>query len=436
MTDEIDDLAEISSKGEIVPLGGRASMRLQAHPGHFHVAPSPPELVLLRRRGSDATAPEATRACTLAGQIASAGALCDIISFIAHAGWRGELTVREDTTSRSIFVDQGQIVSARSDVVRERLGEVLYRHGVLSREQVTRAGDASTDASIRFGEAAVKLGFLSREKLFELMARQTEEIFFGMLLVTGGMFYFLDGFDDAELSSRHRLSPTALVRDGIRRMHEMRYFRARVPSELHVPTLAQDRPRLTEANAVYGAIDGQRTVADLCRAVGQGEFEVTRALFQLVQSGHVVVKPPRVDVAVAIGIYNRAVSFILRELDAMDEGDAVREQLARFVAGRPGYARFFGGAGPADDGTLDAKVVAANVLGASGRGEAAQHAEQELTISLHEYASYALFLARPHLRRRSEDRAGGAERTRLTQRVSAMLEPIAPETPRKVPSTE
>lgn len=421
MTEETDDLAEISATGGVTALGGRASMRLQAHTGQFHVVPSPPEVVVLRRR----RLPEKPmRACTLSGQISSAGALCDVLSFIGHAGWRGELVVREDTSSRSIFFDQGYVVSAHSDVVRERLGEVLYRHGVLTREQVTAAGDASADGKMRFGEAAVKLGMITREKLFELMARQTEEIFYGMLLVTGGMFYFLDGFDDGELSSRHRLSPSTLVRDGIRRMHEMKYFRARIPSEMHVPVRIPDRVP-PDGGPAYAAIDGTRTVADICRVLGESEFDLTRTLFQLVQSGHIFVRAPRVDARSAVDVFNRAVALILRELDAMDVGDTVREHLTAFAVGKPHYGPLLGGAGPADDGTLDAARIVDNVA------KAGKSAEQDLTALLYEYASYALFLARPHLRRSREARGAAPEGPRLSARVSAILEPIAPETTRK-----
>ena len=423
MGQQNDDLAEVAPSGTVAPVGGRAALRLQAHAGMFHVAPAPREVLFLRRR---ATSEEPVRPCALAGQVRGAGALCDVLSFVGHAGWRGELVVRDGATGRAIFFDQGHVVGAQSDVVRERLGEVLFRYGILTREQVERCGDASADGSLRFGEAAVKLGLLAREKLFELMARQTEEIFYGLLLVADGMFYFLDGFDDAQLSSRHRLSVSALLRDGIRRMHEMRYFRARVPSEAHIPVRVAGRsPADPDPLGVYAAIDGRRDVAAICREVGAPEFEVTRALFQLAQSGDVYLRPARLEPKAAVEVYNRAIALILRELDAMDEGDAVREQLAKFAAQKATYTELFGGAGPADDGTLDAARIAENVARA-GRGDEGVDA---LTACLHEYASYALFLARPHVRRREERREPDGKR--LSQRVSQMLEPIAPETPRK-----
>ena len=70
---------------------------------------------------------------------------------------------------------------------------------------------------------------------------------------------------------------------------------------------------------VFGLIDGERSVQDLCRAVGLGEFEVTRAVFQLVSSGHVTIRSPRVVPREAVGLFNQAVSLVLRELDAIDE---------------------------------------------------------------------------------------------------------------------
>src|SRR5262249_35437272 len=113
-----------------------------------------------------------------------------------------------------------------------------------------------------------------------------------------------------------------------------------------------------------------------------------------------------------------------REVDAMDEGDAVRLQLAMFTAKSPVYPQLFDGAGPADDGTLDGARVSDNVA----RFEDPIEAEDLLGQWLHEYISYALFLARPHLRRAQDARAAAqvAPKARLSELVSTIVEPIAP----------
>jgi hypothetical protein len=416
-----DDLVRIAPSGEVNAEGARAARRLQARAGVFELLPSPPHYVVLRQHEGDAPA----RACLLSGEIRSPGILCDVLSFIAHTGWRGEFQVQDldDGTSRSIFFEDGSIVFAQSTAVNERLGEVLYRYGVLTREQVTACADASADGSLRFGEAAVKLKLLTRESVFNHMSQQTEEIVYGMLLSSRGMFYFVDEVDEAQLSWRQPLSIANLVREGIRRMHETRYFRARIPSEHHVPVRVPRRPPPgADPLGVYAAIDGKLSVADLGRRARAGEFEVTRAVFQLIQSGHVSVRRPRLAPADVVAAYNRAVGLILRELDAIDEGDAVREQLAEFTRQR-GMSDMLRGAGPSDDGTFDAAVIARN---SSSEGD---NVEQRLAGGLYETASYALFLARPHLRRRDTGQARDV-RSRLSQRVSKLLEPIAPESKR------
>jgi hypothetical protein len=424
-----DDLVRIAASGEIATLGARATRRLQARAGVFELLASPAHYIVMREQLQGSTA----RTCLLSGEIRSAGVLCDVLSFVAHTGWRGEFLLHgpDDGMSRSIFFEDGSVLAAQSAAVHERLGEVLYRYGLLTRDQVTACADASADGSLRFGEAAVKLRFLTRENLFAHMSRQTEEIVYGMLLASKGIFYFLDSFDEAQLSWRQPLSISNLVREGIRRMHETRYFRVRIPSENHVAVRQPNlRPPEADPLGVYAAIDGQRSVADLGRVVHAGEFDVSRAVFQLIQSGHVAIRPPILQPSAVVATYNQAIGLILRELDAMDEGDPVREQLAAFASQR-GLAAILAGAGPSDDGTLDASRVAEN-LQKLGRGD--QAGSESLAGSLYEYASYALFLARPHLRRREEARSGQDPKSRFSLRVSELLEPIAPQSKRNSPT--
>jgi hypothetical protein len=418
-----EDLLEVDAEGVARPLGVTALQHLRARVGMLQVLPAPAHLAVLRQVSGPAAADG--RACLLAGELRTAGAICDIVSFAAHAGWRGELVVMDGITSRSIYFEQGQVVGASSTVERERLGVVLYRYGILDEAQIEACSKAVEEGSMRFGEAAVRFGFVTRERLFNLMPRQTEEIFYGVVLVTAGMFYFLDGFEENVLSSRQQLPVSTLIREGVRRMHEMRYFRSRIPSDRHVAAPVEgQKPGETDPPGVFAALDGKRSIADVARVVGQGEFEVTRAIFQLVQSGCVVIRPPPLRASDAVDTYNRAIAMLLRELDAMDEGDDVRTQLAKFASTGGVYTALFAGAGPADDGTLNVKRILENLA----RFEDPAEAEEMIGRWLYEYASYALFLARPHLRRAAEKRSPSPspERGAVSQRVAVILEPIAP----------
>jgi hypothetical protein len=429
-----EDLLDVDAKGVAHPVGARAVQRMRARQGTYSVLPAPAHMILMRRVEGEASGP--SRRCLLAGEIAAPGTLCDVVSFIGHSGWRGELVVLDAAVSRSVFFDQGQVVGAQSTAEKERLGQVLFRYGVLDEAQVAKCAETA-GTTLHFGEAAVKLGYVGREQLFGLMAKQCEEVFYGMLLVGTGTFYLLASFNDTDLAARQSLVVGTLIREGVRRMHETRYFRARIPSDLHVPVRVEGHaPPEADALGVFAQVDGRRSVADICRAIRRGEFEVSRALFQLVQAGAVAIKPPPLAPEAAVDVFNRAIVVILRELDAMDEGDPIREQLAEFALQSKPHAALFEGAGPADDGTLVAAVVARNVARIATSPAAAAEAHERLAKLLHEYASYALFLARPHLRRAEEAQAreSGDGRARLSQRVSQLLEPIT--APDGVPAGE
>jgi hypothetical protein len=208
-------------------------------------------------------------------------------------------------------------------------------------------------------------------------------------------------------------------------MHETRYFRARIPSSAHIPVvIAGPPPRGLDAPGVWGAIDGKRSVADLCRMLGASEFVVSGALFQLVHHGFVTIEGPLLEPMEAVTVCNEAVAVILRELDAMDEGDQVRAQLAAF-ARRGVFPKLFAGMTPADDGGFDARRVVENLA----TFDAASGSTERLISWLFEYAAYALFLSRPYVSRAQQartDRAPHSDKptARLSQRVAALLEPI------------
>jgi DNA-binding response OmpR family regulator len=415
-----DDRVRIDEAGAVQALGTTAAERLRSQHGDFRLLPSPPELVVLHR----ADGAHRKRKCRISGEVFAPGALCDVVSLIAQARWSGELALLDAHQSRSIFFEPGYVVSAQSTVPRERLDEVLYSYGALTREQIKVASQHAEREGIRFGEAAVALGHLGQDVLFQLMGKQTEEIFFGALLEESGSFYFFDHYDEVKLSHRQRQAIMPLMTDAVRRMDETKFFSEKIPSDQHIAERVEDRPGSVPIDAeltnLFAAIDGTRSVADISRVMGKGVFEVMKGLFVLVQTGHVTMRRPA-QIYEAIDVYNRAITLILRELDAMDEGDDVRTELATF-ASEGLYASLLRGAGPADDGTFDAQQITRNAVRLSPPGEALPL----IADLLYEYASYAMFLARPRLQRAEEQEKSTEPTTEPTpkRRLSGKIESV------------
>lgn len=417
-----DQDVRIDETGLAMPRGALSAQRMMELAGDYRLIPASDDVVMLKRKPKPG---ERERKWRLSGEITSAGALCDIVAFIAQAGWSGELVTWDGRTKRSIFLEPNHVVSARSTSARERLREVLYRYGALTREQVDVAAAYADEHGLRFGEAVAALGILSQEELFPLMRTQMEEVFRAMLIAETGVFYLVDSYDESQLWYRCRCALQPMLMDTVRVMDEMKYFRQRIPSDAHVPERAVGRTAPVGAlGRVYDAIDGSSSIADLCRTLGKTELDLTRALFELAQGGLVALKAPRpLGATDIVAVFNQAIVLIMREVDTLGAGDSIRADLTRFVEHHGLYTILFNGAGPAEDGSVNATQVGRNLKGLVHEDK---DSDDLLAHALYEYASYAMFLARPRLLRASQSRPG----RRLSVEIAEVLAPLEPGAPR------
>ncbi|HVY27344.1 MAG TPA: DUF4388 domain-containing protein [Polyangiaceae bacterium] len=418
MRDGKPELVRIDSRGEAHPIGAIASQRLRAREGAYRMLPAPGHVVFMRYTGEDGRRDAEDGAIVrLAGEVTAPGALCDILALVGQAGWRGELVVLDGEDARSVFFDQGNVVGALTNVEDERLGAVLYRYGVIDESARDRIM-ALVKSGKRFGEAAIELGVLKQDQIFKYIGKQVDEIVFATLTVGDGTFFFLDGFDESRLVSRHMVSANALLMDGVTRMDEMRYFRQKIPSAEHVPVKNEGRGNPDEEfKAAFDAIDGRQNVGDIGRSSGLGEFETTKQIYGLVQSGHVAIHPPRAagGPTSLVAAANGALTAIFRAAASGGHVDEVRSGLSSFAVGAGVYDILFRNAGPDETGALDAEAVAQNAHIVAGGAEP----DNILKQMLHEYVAFALFSAGAAL--------GSSAEAELTKQVGPALASLKPQ---------
>ncbi|MBX3181777.1 MAG: DUF4388 domain-containing protein [Polyangiaceae bacterium] len=392
MRDARAELVRIDPQGVVHPIGTTASQRLRAREGAYRILPAPGHVVMMRFTGEDGRRDAEDGAIVkLAGEITAPGTLCDVLALIGQTGWRGELIVLDGESSRVIFFDSGNVVGAQTTVDDERLGMVMYRFGAIDEAQ-HEAIMERVRSGARFGQAAIELGLISEERLYKLIGKQIDEIVFATFTVSDGTFFFLDGFDEARLASHHTVSANALLMDGVTRLDEMRYFRARIPSSDHVPQKEPSRGTPDEEFlTTWEAIDGAQSIEELGRATGRGEFATTKDVYAMLQSKHVTLHPPRMSGGpmAVVAVANLVLERVHQVADAAGKGTVLRQSIASFAVGGGVYDVLFMGAGPIETGALDPQRVADNSVMVSGGADP----ERFLKQSLHEYVSFALFAA-------------------------------------------
>ncbi len=279
-----------------VKMDSEAQRRLAGRPGRFRVVPTTGEIVILQRvaegRAGTSVSGIAPGKVTLAGEVDSVGGLVDVINFILSQQWSGQLAIVDGGQRKTIYFRRGDVRTAASNVPEDRLGAILYRYGIVSEEQLQTAVAASA-GSAKLGQTLVEQNLLTPHDLYTYVRKQVEEIFFSVLVMRAGAFYFYRTDEDHGPVSQLSLSTKQLLFDGVRRIDELGYFREKLPSsELVLQQRHPPPPTKLESKEerVLRLVDGARDIAAIARLSHLGEFETTKVLYQLVTSGFVEPK--------------------------------------------------------------------------------------------------------------------------------------------------
>jgi len=382
VADNRENFVIIEPDGRVV-IGTNAARRLAQHPGRFRVVPTTGELVLLQRvevRTGEASSlqPIPPGRVALAGEIDVGGGLVDVINFIHGNQWSGQLAVVDGAVRKTIYFRRGDVRTAASNVAEDRLGAILYRYGVVSEEQLAEAVKA-TGASAKLGQVMVERGHLTPHDLYTYVRKQIEEIFFSVLLISKGNFYFYRTGDDDGPTSQLQVSAKSLLFDGVRRIDELSYFREKLPSPdvVLVPRHPQPDEKLGDREQrVLDLVDGARTLEMIARITHLGEFETTKILYQLLQSGYVVRKEARPSIKMKMGkpgdtlddmygriidTFNAVYAKIHAAVAAKGKEQGLQQGLESFFGSVAEFAPLFVGLSLEPDGTLPRDQVRANL---------------------------------------------------------------------------
>lgn len=393
----------IEADGTLRAVGRGAERRLRDRAGRYHLVVDAPGLIVLREhpRDEDALRAAGTRVA-MAGELLTRMSVLEVVNIIATSGWRGELHIFDGTSHRVLAVHQGALKYAISDHPDDRLGQVLYRHGVLSRAQLD-AVLRDMGPEKRLGQLLLERGTLTQEQLFHQLQKQVEQIFFSALLTRSGHYVFAVPDEDAEppVHTVH-LAIQALLMEGVQRIDEMALFRERIPSDDLCPVVQAKATRMTldeNAQIVMAYADGQRTIEEISRESGLGLFMTVKALYGMLQQGGVVLRPPNAVDADAVRRVVRSFNDILRDIFmavATYGGiDQTRSTLEAWIHGS-GYAPIFGEK-VEEDGSIPTETVVEALAGID-----VENPMEGLQQALHELAAFALFAATTTLPRDQE----------------------------------
>jgi len=338
----------------------------------------------------------------MAGEMVHRMTMMEIINVIATANWVGRLHVVSGDVERALLFEQGVLKFATSSAPEDRLGQILFSNGVVTYAQLAQLLEES-GPDRRLGSLCVERGLLDQPGLFALLQKQCEQIFYAALLMFEGSFVFVrpDGSEEPPAMAFH-IPVQGLLMEGVQRIDEMALFRDKIASSQMVPLRresASDKSLDASAARVLSLCDGRRTIEDIARATGLGEFGATKAIYHLLSQKLVELHAsPKVDgqaVQRLVGQFNEVMQDIFMAVATYGGVAQTRQTLGAWIQGS-GYGIYFGES--VDEfGCVDPAHVA-SALGRIGT----EHPLEGLIQALHELAAFALFAATTSLPRDQE----------------------------------
>lgn len=360
--------------------------------GSFHVVVTSPDLLILQRLTDSETA-ETPGRVLMAGEIVAHTTVLDIVNVISASRWAGSLHVYGTDSHRTLAFDKGALQSATSDHPDDRLNKVLVRMGVMTAANVESVM-RSLEPPSRLGKLLVERGYISRQQLFDLLNKQTEEIFFSAVLETEGSYVFVVGDESTvQPSTIAHIPVQELLLRGAERLDSLKQFESLVPDIELCPEMqigVEGTQLDPKTRLVLALSNGERSLREIASETWLGKFETMKITRELVKKGQVRLRPrtpsTQEEIRRLVGSFNELLRYIFSMVEQHGSVVQTREEINRWLDKSTRAGLLPGGVG--DDGSI---ALDPSIMGARRTND--MQLASLVRETLYELASFALFAA-------------------------------------------
>jgi Domain of unknown function (DUF4388) len=301
--------------------------------------------------------------------------LPDILQYLRLSRSTGILSLVAGGARKALYVRDGRVVFASSNLPNDRLGELLIRDGKITVEEYEASIKAISKGK-RQGKVLVEMGALSPKDLWEGVQLQVREIVYSIFLWDEGQFHF----EESTLPEKERITVdldiTELILNGIRRVDAAGAIQGRYPDSMLVLERGEKQPPAEWLEPyeghVMGLVDGERTVLEICRESEIGDNETLKVLYALLCTGIVRSKGKKVrtldqdfvpedTLYAVVTSFNQMYGYIFRYM-VREVGPIAENVLEKYLGNlRESRKDVLAGVKLQKDGTLDSGMIERNL---------------------------------------------------------------------------
>ena len=220
--------------------------------------------------------------------------LADILQWCKMGGKTGALTIRRNGTVKTVFFDNGMVVSAGSNDPKEYLGQLLIHFGKITESELQQAFESQKKTKIYLGKILVLAGKVSLEDIEKLLRYKINETIYDLFLWEKGAFQFQEGaFSEKDLRIQVELDVDQCIFEGARRFDEMKRYRKVIPNNRVVLALTGEKPPGLDEKPglkrLLRLVERGKTVEEICLEMRGPVFPILSKLFELMKKKYIMV---------------------------------------------------------------------------------------------------------------------------------------------------
>ena len=230
----------------------------------------------------------------------------------------GSLAFVRDKTKINIYMQDGKIISSRSNDPTKQLGQFLLFQGKISESQLKRAFEIHLQTRLMLGKILVQENMVHKEDVERALVTRTGEVIYDLFLWEDGYFHFSAAAFNPDELILINIDINSLLFEGIRRKDEWGRIRAVFPNNDVVLSLRSGADlkslNLTpmQKKLLY-LLTLQKPISEIILELHGSDFLVCYELFQLYEMNLIEVKEvirPALEPESPAKLFNRGLELM------------------------------------------------------------------------------------------------------------------------------
>lgn len=207
----------------------------------------------------------------------------------------GVLSVNRETLNKKVFIKNGDIIFAASNQNEDRIGDILLKEGLITREQYLSAAERKRSTHERYVVILVDSGILKPAELLRTIELQASRIIESLFLLKDADFEFVEGPLSSQPPVTLRLSVANLIYREVKKTADTelleKYLLDTIVDFSPAPlNLFQNIKLDASDRTLISFVDGTATIRELIRLSSLDARECLRSFFALLESRILVTK--------------------------------------------------------------------------------------------------------------------------------------------------